>query len=131
MGNTHLARPVTKLEQDLNRWRKALYDFIHYKSPPDRPAQRLLELYATVAGKKAEPSKDFGGMRIWFHIETPLSKSELMYAIETTFILNNLAIIHVDDDKIRLGHITELGKGTGKRNAKPQIPTGDQEDLEK
>jgi hypothetical protein len=51
---------------------------------------------------------------IWFRVETPLTKSELLYAIETTFTLNNLAIIPVDDQRIRLGHISELRNGTGK-----------------
>lgn len=114
MGNSELTRPLTKMERNLERLQKALYDFIHYKSPPDRSAQRLLELYAKLAGKTAEPSKNFDGRPIWFHIETPLSKSELLYAIETTFSLNNLAIIHVDDQRVRLGHIAELRKGTGK-----------------
>ncbi len=114
IGNSDPARPVTKLETDRERSQRALYDFIHDKSQPDRSANRLLELYASLADKTAEPPKIFDSRPIWFHVETPLSKSELRYAIETTFILNNLAIIHVDDQRIGLGHIAELGKSAGK-----------------
>jgi hypothetical protein len=39
----------------------------------------------------------------------------LLYAIETTFTLNNLAIIPVDEDKIRLGHISEVLRNIGGR----------------
>ena len=87
---------------------------MHYKTPPDRSAQRLLGLYASMAGKTAEMSTNFDGMPIWFHIDTPLSKSELMYAIETTFDLNWLRIVPVDDQRIRLGRITERGPNRGK-----------------
>jgi hypothetical protein len=55
-------------------------------------------------------SPKFDGTGIWFHVETPLTKAELLYAIETTFTLNNLAIIPVDEGKIRLGHISETIK---------------------
>src|ERR1051326_4309476 len=93
-GNPQLSKVVSKLERDFERWRKALFEFMHYKGPPD--AQRLLGLYASLADKTVEPSKEFDGMSIWFHIETPLSKSELMYAIEATFDLNWLQIVQVD-----------------------------------
>jgi hypothetical protein len=114
VGISDPVRSVTKLERDLKRLQKALYDFIHYKSPPDRSADRLLELYASLADKTAESSKKFDGLPIWFHVETPLSKSELLYAIETTFTLNHLAIINIDDQKIRLGLIGDPAKGSGK-----------------
>ena len=41
-------------------------------------------------------------------------------ANETTFFLNNLAIISVDDRKIRVGHISEVLKPTGKQPLKAQ-----------
>jgi hypothetical protein len=131
MGNSDRGRPVTKMERDLERWQTAFFDFIHYKSPPDRSAQRLFELYATLAGKTADTSKNLDGMPIWFHIETPLSKSELLYAIETTFALNSLAIIRVDDQEIRLGYIAEPGNRNRKQDAKPQIPKEPQKPVEK
>ena len=105
------------MEQEYERLRNEFYHFIHYKSPPERPAKHLLEFYASMAGKTAVPQKGFDELPIWFHVETPLSKAELLYAIETTFALNNLAIIHLDEQRIRFGHPTELGKGTGKQDA--------------
>ena len=38
-------------------------------------------------------------------MDTPLTKAELLYAIETTFRLDNLAVIPVGDDQVRLDHI--------------------------
>ena len=119
-GFTDFPRPLTemeRIEQEYQRLRNEFYHYIHYKSPPERPAKRLLEFYASLAGKTAEASRNFDVLPIWFHIETPVSKAELLYAIETTFALNNLAIIHLDDQRIRLGHPTELVKGTGKQDA--------------
>ena len=119
-GVTDFPRPLTemeRIEQEYERLRNEFYHFIHYKSPPERPSKRLLELYASLAGKTVEASPNFDTLHIWFHIETPVSKAELLYAIETTFALNNLAIIHLDDQRIRLGHPTELVKGTGKQDA--------------
>ncbi len=113
-GYSDPTRPITDLERNLQRLQKALYDFIHYKSPPDRSAERLLKFYASLTDKTAESSKKFDGLPIWFHTETPLSKSELLYAIETTFRLNHLVIVNVDGQKIRLGQIGDLAKGSGK-----------------
>ena len=107
-------RPLTemeRLEQEFDRLRKSFYDFMHLPDPSRRPASRLLGLYADLAGKTPVASQNLDGTGIWFHVETPLTKSELLYAIETTFLLNNLAIIPVDEHKIRVGHISELRKG--------------------
>jgi hypothetical protein len=111
-------RPLSaadRIEQEFERLQKAFYEFMHVSDPGKHPTQRLLGLYASLAGKTAMPSKDFGDRPIWFHVDTPLSKSELLYAIETTFTLNNLAIIPVDEDKIRLGHISEVLRNIGGR----------------
>lgn len=110
---------MPRIEQEFERLRKAFYDFIRYKGPPARPAKRLLEFYASLTGKTAEASKGFDELPIWFSVETPLSKSELLYAIETTFALNHLAVIAVDDHRIRLGHLTDPSKGAGKQTANP------------
>lgn len=107
-------RPLTemeRLEQEFDRLRKSFYDFMHLPDPSRRPASRLLGLYADLAGKTPVASQNLDGTGIWFHVETPLTKSELLYAIETTFLLNNLAIIPVDEHNIRVGHISELRKG--------------------
>jgi hypothetical protein len=98
---------VQRIEQEIERLRRAFYDFLHPPDPSKPAGQRLFELYARLADKTAVPSPKFDGTGIWFHVETPLTKAELLYAIETTFTLNNLAIIPVDEGKIRLGHISE------------------------
>ena len=101
---------VQRIEQEMERLQKAFYNFLHPPDPSKPAGRRLFELYARLADKTAVPSPKFDGLGIWFHVDTPLSKSELLYAIETTFTLNNLAIIPVDDDKIRLDHISEVIK---------------------
>jgi hypothetical protein len=98
---------VQRIEQEIERLRRAFYDFLHPPDPSKPAGRRLFELYARLADKTAVPSPKFDGTGIWFHVETPLTKAELLYAIETTFTLNNLAIIPVDEGKIRLGHISE------------------------
>jgi hypothetical protein len=95
--------------------RKAFDEFMHLQDPRKRSTQRLFTLYADLAGKSAVPSQDLGGLPIWFHVQTPLTKSELLYAIETTFTLHGLAIITVDDRKIRLGRISEVLRNVGGR----------------
>ena len=100
---------LERLEQEFERLKRAFYDFLHFPDPVKRPAaQRLFELYAGLADKTAVASTNFDGTGIWFHVETPLTRGELLYAIETTFELHNLVIIPVDDRRIRLGHISEV-----------------------
>jgi len=96
-------RPQTKLERDLERWRKAFFEFMRLNETRNSSAQHLLELYADLTDKKAEPSKNYETSPIWFHVTTPLTKSELLYAIETTFALNNLEITGVEENRVRLG----------------------------
>jgi hypothetical protein len=105
---------MERLEQEFERVKKALYDFVHFPDPAKRPAaQRLFELYARVTDKTTVASPKFYGTGIWFRVGTPLTRNELLYAIETTFELNNLAIIPVDDRRIRLGHISEVRRSDG------------------
>jgi len=107
-------RPQTKLERDLERWQKAFFEFMRLNGTPNSSAQHLLELYASLTDKKAEPSKDYETSPIWFHVGTPLTKSELLYAIETTFVLNNLQITTVEENKVHLGPKMGPGKGAPK-----------------
>ena len=109
-GASASQKPVSKMEREYDQWQRTFYNFIHYKGPPDRSAQHLLELYANLSSKKAEPSEKFNGAHIWFHIGAPLSKNELEYAIVTTFMLNNLAIIPMDTQRIRLGDFESSGE---------------------
>jgi hypothetical protein len=111
-------KPLTereRLEQVFERLQNAFDDFLHPADPRKPDARRLFELYAGLADKTAMASPKVDGTSIWFRVETPLTKAELIYAIETTFRLHNLAIIPVDDHKIRLGHISETFKWNGKR----------------
>ena len=104
-------KPLTdteRLEQEFERLRKVVYDFMHIPQPNKRSPQRLLELYARLADKTAVASTNFDRVPIYFHIETPLTRSELLYAIEATLTLNNLAIIPADDRRIRLGWAREV-----------------------
>jgi hypothetical protein len=123
MGVSRSYPPLTDgehIEQEFERLRKELYDFIHLPDPAKRSAQRLLELYAGLAGKTAVPSTNFYGATIWFHVETPLTRSELRYAIETTFALHGFAIIPVDDRRIRLGRLQEVLKHVGNHLEHPE-----------
>ena len=120
MGDWDTPRPQAKLQRDLKRWQKAFSDFLQLNSTRNSSMQRLLELYANLADKKAEPSKDYETQLVWFHVTTPLSKSVLLYAIETTFTLNNLAIMPVAEDSVRLGPNMKPGMDGGRRDASAQ-----------
>ena len=113
LGYSHPPQVQTKLEHDLERWRKAFFDFIRLNGTRNSSAQRLLELYTNLTDKMAEPSKNYETMPIWFHVTTPLTKSELLYAIETTLALNNLEITGVEENRVRLGPRMGPGKGVG------------------
>ena len=116
LGASQSYRPLTdgeRLEQEFEQLRKAFYEYLHLPDPAKRSAQRLLELYAGLADKTAVQSTNFYGATIWFHVETPLTQSELRYAIETTFALHGFAIIPVDDRRIRLGRMQEVLKHVG------------------
>jgi hypothetical protein len=115
MGHSDPPRVQTKLERDLERWRRAFFEFIGSNGARNSSAQRLLELYANLSDKEAEPSKNYETTPIWFHVTTPLSKSELLYAIETTFALNNLAITRAEDGKVQLVPSSRPGMNVGKR----------------
>ncbi len=103
MGSLAEQGPGTKWDRDFDRVRKAFYKYIHHPEPRKRSLQQLLELYADLIDKKAEgvPSS-LEWLPVTFHIVAPLTKSELLYAIQTTFSLNNLALVSVDANTIRL-----------------------------
>ena len=110
MGVSASHGPLTeteRIEQEFERLRKAFYEFMHLPAPSKPPARRLLGLYADLSRQDGDVVKEPRRNSIWFHVETPLTKGELLYAIETTFALHNLAIIPVDDRRIRVGHIPE------------------------
>ena len=114
IGVTVTTTPTTEFERlarEFEVLQKHFHEFMRLPDPEQRKAQRLIDLYANLAGKSSVESQDLGGRSVWFHVETPLTKSELLYAIETTFALNHLAIIPVDDGKVRLGRIAEIPGG--------------------
>lgn len=113
MGVSNNHWPLTETERLEQELRRAFYELMHLPDPAKRPTGRLLKLYAGLASKTVVPSKDFDGLPVWFHIETPLTRSELLYAIETTFVLHGLAIIPVDDHTIRLGRLEEVMRRVG------------------
>ncbi|MGH7972816.1 MAG: hypothetical protein ACREIC_29225, partial [Limisphaerales bacterium] len=120
LGYAAPRQPKTKFEHDLEHWQKAFSEFLRLNGTRNSSAQRLLELYANLADRKAEPSKNYESFPIWFHVSTSLSKSELLYAIETTFALNNLAITRLDEDGVGLGPNMAPGKDAGGRDPNPK-----------
>ena len=122
LGNSTKEKPISPVEAEIVRWQIEIYNFFQIRKSPDRPAQRLLEFYASLVAKTAEPSKSFDRMPIWFEIETPVTQSELLYAIETTFSLNNLAIGPAGENRIRLVATGESGNGNRQPDANPPPP---------
>jgi len=76
-----------------------------------RPAGRLLEFYATLVDKTAEPSETLDGSRLRFRVTTPLTRAELIYAIQKTFSLNGLAIVSNDEKTVCLARMSEPSTG--------------------
>jgi hypothetical protein len=75
---------------------------------PDAGLGDLVGFYAKISGKAAQPSGRHSTQQVLFEARTPLTKAELLYAIDSTLALNNLAIVPVDDKTIRLGWVSEL-----------------------
>jgi hypothetical protein len=106
---------MERLEQEFEKLGKALYEFMHLKLPNQQSPQRLLELYAGLVDKTAMASTNFDRVGILFRVEAPLTRSELLYAIETTLRLNRLAIVPVDERRIRLGWTGQPPGGTSQK----------------
>ena len=78
------------------------------------PADRLVELYASLTDQKAVPSKGSTAMqRVPFKVEIPVTKEELLYAIERTLALSGLAIVSAGEKIIQAGPSPEV---TNRRN---------------
>lgn len=67
-----------------------------------------------MTGKKAVSSPKAGKMPVEFKIIKPVTKEELLYAIETTLRLNGLAIVPVDRNGIQAGYAHELERRPAK-----------------
>jgi hypothetical protein len=77
------------------------------QSPTPPPiADGLLAFYAQLVNRKPIPNQQLGGIPVDFAVLTPLSKSELLYAIETTLALNGLVIVNEEGDSVRLNRRT-------------------------
>jgi hypothetical protein len=67
----------------------------------------MIAYYAELTGRTAMPTGKVNGVPANFRAQTPLTKAELLYALETTLALNGLKIIDVDEKTIRAGYINE------------------------
>ena len=113
--------PVADKIEDL---RKQFLAFMHYPKPAERPAGRLLELYAGLTDKTAVKSR-LDGVYVIFRGLNALTREELIYAIERTFALNDLAIVAVDEKTIQLGGLkpNRPRRTNTPQNAPPPIKT--------
>jgi len=70
-------------------------------TPPSPTVNRLLAFYGKLADRKPLPSGQIGQQLISFEVKTPLTKAELLYAIEATLALQGVRIEPVDAKSIR------------------------------
>jgi hypothetical protein len=76
-------------------------------------ANDMVGYYAELTGRAASASKVTGPWPI-FRAQTPLTKTEVLYAIETTLALNGVAIINEDDKTIRAEYVDERAEAAKK-----------------
>jgi len=89
--------------------------FGYFPFQPGKPVDKsrqgavndLVAYYAVLSGKIAIPSQPIGGISVVFKPQTPLTKPELLYALETTLALSGLTMIEVDEKTIRPGYASE------------------------
>jgi hypothetical protein len=74
----------------------------------------MIAYYAELTGRTAVPTGKVNGVPANFRAQTPLTKVEVLYALETTLALNGLAIIELDDKTIRAGYIDERSQAAKK-----------------
>jgi hypothetical protein len=75
---------------------------------------KLVEYYAELTGRTALSASQVGGAGIVFRAQTPLTKPELLYALESTLALNGVAIVEVDEKTIRAAYLHELKRADKK-----------------
>jgi hypothetical protein len=90
-------RPANPLNRLNEIYRRYFHD-----SPPwtPRPADQLAGFYAELTEQQAVGSKNYGRRLVRFEVTTPLTKEEVLYAIETTLKLDGLALTKVEGEKI-------------------------------
>ncbi len=92
-------------------------------TPPPPDLDALVAFYAGLAGKKSVPSPGLGKMRLAFKAKTPLTKSELLYAIEKVLALSDLEIITLADGSLRARSISKAPQKTPPMtNSVPTLP---------
>jgi hypothetical protein len=79
-----------------------LYVQAFRKQPPwtPKPVDELVQFYAELAELKASASPSHGKLPVWFEVTSPLTKEELLYAIETSLKLEGLAISKLGADSV-------------------------------
>lgn len=114
-----LERPPSALDR-LNRLYLQIFD---RQSPwMPRPADKLARYYAELTDQQAVPSANHGQMEVLFEVTTPLTREEILYAIETTFRLDGLAISHVGTKQVTVISLAEHQRRKADEAAKPQRP---------
>lgn len=84
-------------------------------SPPKPIAHDLAAYYARLRGRSLLSSK-LDGTSVVFEVRTPITRAELLYGIETTFELNNLALIAPEGtNSVQVGHISQKERTAPKR----------------
>jgi hypothetical protein len=110
-----LAKAVVDLYQELTSPRKA----------PQFPAtvDAMFEFYGRLADRKTVMGTQTNQIAA-FKAVTPLTKPELIYAVETTLKLQNVAIVPVDEKTVRTMNLREARELQKKKAASPSSPTG-------
>jgi hypothetical protein len=78
-------------------------------------ANDVVSFYAELTERSAVHSDKAGRQSVLFKAQTELTKSELLYGLETALALHGLTIIEVDDKTIQAGYIRERKKA-GKKS---------------
>ena len=77
--------------------------------PPPKPeADNLVAYYAKLTDTKPIPSKRFGKHPVFLEIKTPVTKAELLYAIEVTLGQSGLTIVSTNKNSIQILPRSEL-----------------------
>jgi hypothetical protein len=78
---------------------------------PKYSANEVVAYYAELTGYVPTPAKNWGPIGVVFRAQTPLTKTEILYALES-----GLSIVELDDKTVSLSHLAQVkpfnpGKG--------------------
>jgi hypothetical protein len=101
-----------------------LYLRVLGQQPPwtPRPVDKLVEFYAELTEQKASASRSHGQIPVLFEITTPLTKQELLYAIETTLNLEGLAITSTGKQQISVISLAEQRRRGSEKKLNSEKP---------